>query len=99
VWAKQVEELTTTDMGRAIVGAFNRYQQEPLMRLAGMGRDLGINPQLAKWTDKVEEVFEWVNNSWFEVCHEDEGDYYSEPFHTLDEAIEYAEAEALKVGN
>ncbi len=45
---------------------------------------------LAKWTDKGEEVFEWVNNSWFEVAHEDEGDFFSEPFHTLDEAIEYA---------
>lgn len=45
---------------------------------------------LAEWTDKGEEVFSWINNSWFEVYDDKDSYFSSDPFHELDEAIEYA---------
>lgn len=55
--------------------------------------DFGIktDDQLAEWSAKGEEVFDWVNNSWFVVLHEEDTEWFSEPLHSLDEAIAYAE--------
>jgi hypothetical protein len=53
---------------------------------------------LAEWTDKGEEVFSWVNNSWFEVYDKNDPDFFSDPIHELDEAIEYANFLSEKFG-
>jgi hypothetical protein len=59
--------------------------------------DLGITTDaiLAEWNTKDEEVWSWVNNSWFEVWDAQDGtfaldEFYSEPIDTLDEAVAYA---------
>jgi len=36
------------------------------------------------------ESWEVVNNAWFEVVDKEDGDYFSDPFFTLSEAIEEA---------
>lgn len=46
---------------------------------------------LAEWTDKGDDVFAWINNSWFEVYDSNDPEFFSEPYHSLKEAIEYAE--------
>jgi hypothetical protein len=45
---------------------------------------------LAEWSNKGEEVFSWVNNSWFEVYDANDADYFSDPIHAFDEAVEFA---------
>ena len=55
--------------------------------------------ELALWTNKGEEVFTWVNNSWFEVLDTNEPDYYSEPYHSLDDAIGQAQVLQKEYGN
>ncbi len=45
---------------------------------------------LAKWSESDPELFDWVNNSWFEVYDEKDTNFFSEPFHTLGDAIDYA---------
>lgn len=45
---------------------------------------------LAKWTEADEELFCWVNNSWFEVMDLTEPNWTSEVFDTLDDAKNYA---------
>lgn len=60
--------------------------------------DLGITTDaiLAEWNKKDEEVWTWVNNSWFEVWDASDEEtlivqeFCSEPFDTLDEAVAYA---------
>jgi hypothetical protein len=64
-----------------------------VLRYTDRLEDFGItnDEQLAEWTAKGEEVFSWVNNSWFEVYHETDADFFSDPFHELDEAVAFAE--------
>lgn len=54
---------------------------------------------LAEWTDKGEEVFSWVNNSWFEVLDSNDPEYYSEPYHSLADAIGQAQVLQTEYGN
>jgi len=63
-------------------------------------RDFGITDDdtLAFWSAKDEEVFSWVNNSWFEVYDSVSKNWYSEPIHELNEAIEFATDLANKYG-
>ena len=45
---------------------------------------------------KVYELMDsgsFVNNSWYEVWSSEDSDYYSEPLHDLDTAIQYAKDE------
>lgn len=46
---------------------------------------------LAEYTKKGYEVFEWVNNSWFEIWDAQDSDYLGEVYHELDEAVERAQ--------
>jgi hypothetical protein len=54
--------------------------------------------QLAEWTDKGEEVFSWQNNSWFEVYTEKDPEFYSEPYHSLEDAIGQAQVLHAEAG-
>jgi hypothetical protein len=52
----------------------------------------GINTdsELEEWSRKDEEIFSWVNNSWFEVWTDKNTDFLSDSIHNLSEAIEFA---------
>ena len=54
--------------------------------------DFGVKDDsaLAEWSAKGDEVFSWVNNSWFEVYDSNDKSWYSEPIHEFDEAVEFA---------
>jgi hypothetical protein len=72
---------------------------EVVIRYTDDLEDLGItnDEELGKWSAK-EEMFEWVNNSWFEVYDSLDPEYYSEPIHSLDEAINFAKELSTKYG-
>lgn len=63
-----------------------------VIRYTDQLRDFGITDDaaLAVWSAKDEEVFSWVNNSWFEVYDANDSYYSSDPLHSLDEAVEFA---------
>ena len=63
-----------------------------VIRYTDQLRDFGITDDaaLAVWSAKGEEVFSWVNNSWFEVYDTNDSYYFSDPLHSLDEAVEFA---------
>lgn len=54
--------------------------------------DLGITTDsaLAEFTSKGEEIFDWVNNSWFELFDDSDEMNEGEIFHELDEAVNHA---------
>lgn len=70
---------------------------EHTIRYTGDLDELGISTdeQLEKMNTLGEELWSWVNNSWYEVWDAsveelEVEEYYSEPFYTLDEAVAYA---------
>jgi hypothetical protein len=52
----------------------------------------GINTdsELEEWSSKDEEIFSWVNNSWFEIWNDNDSEFYSDAIHDLSEAVEFA---------
>jgi hypothetical protein len=46
--------------------------------------------ELKKWTDRGNEFFIWVNNSWFEIYDTKDSEYSSHTIRELDEAVEFA---------
>ena len=73
---------------------------DTVIRYTDQLRDFGIEDDdaLAVWSAKGEEVFSWVNNSWFEVYDSKYKSWYSEPIHAFDEAVEFALSLSDKYG-
>jgi hypothetical protein len=63
--------------------------------------DFGITDDtaLAEWENKGEELFTWVNNSWYEVWDTKDTEYFSDPLFDLEQAIEYAKELLEAYGN
>jgi CRP-like cAMP-binding protein len=93
VWEEEGKPFYVICSGEMRIHAVTEDGHTEVIRYTNRLEEFGIktDAQLAEWTDKGEEVFSWVNNSWFEVLHEDDGEFFSEPYHTLDDAIGYAE--------
>lgn len=73
---------------------------DTVIRYTDQLRDFGIETDdaLAEWTAKGDEVFSWVHNSWFEVYDANQAEWYSEPIHEFDEAVEFALMLSKKFG-
>ena len=71
-----------------------------VIRYTDQLRDFGIEDDaaLAVWSAKDEEVFSWVNNSWFEVYDSKDAEWYSDPIHEFDEAVKFALSFSEKYG-
>lgn len=94
VWEREGNPFYVLRCGEMRIHARHKLTDDyEVIRYTDRLESFGIktDADLHKWSDKGEDYFDWVNNSWFEVVHEDEGDYSSEPLHSLDEAIEFAE--------
>lgn len=72
-----------------------------VIRYSDQLRDFGIDSDelLEEWGKKDEAQFAWVNNAWFEVWDSNDSDYYSEPYHSLDDAIGQAQVLQAEYGN
>ncbi len=66
-------------------------------QLEGIG--VKTDEDLEKFHALGEEMFTWVNNSWFEVMDSKDSEYYSEPYHSLDDAIGQAKVLQAEYGN
>jgi hypothetical protein len=80
--------------GEMRIHARTTLDEEPtVIRYSDQLERFGVktDADLQAWTDKGDEYFTWVNNAWFEVWDAENPDYYSEPIHELDLAIENAQ--------
>ncbi len=78
----------------------NEHRIYSTKTLDSLGFD--TDSKIAKMSDKGEEIWEWVNNNWFEVYSDTDLDFCSEPIDTIDSAIDYAlrlDKEAVKSGS
>lgn len=91
VWSREDNPFSVHREGEMRIHAMERGH-EVVIRYTDRLEEFGItnDKELGEWSAK-EELFDWVNNSWFVVLHETDTEWYSEPFHELDVAIEFAE--------
>lgn len=92
VWEEEGCEYYVVRAGEMRIHAVSESGDEVVIRYTDQLEDFGIknDQQLSEWSDKGEEVFSWVNNSWFEIYTEKDPDFFSEPLHDLEEAIAQA---------
>ena len=78
--------------GEMRIHATEKSGERIVIRYTDQLESFGIksDADLAEWSKSDPELFEWINNSWFEVYDEKDVDFFSEPFHTLGDAVEYA---------
>lgn len=92
VWEEEGCDYYVVRAGEMRIHAVEESGSEVVIRYTDRLKEFGIktDQQLAEWTDKGEEVFSWVNNSWFEVYTEKDPEFFSDPLHDLQEAIAFA---------
>ena len=93
VWSAEGNPFYVVRNGEMRIHAEDDEGAEYVLRYTDRLMEFGIknDEQLAEWSAKPIEKFDWVNNAWFEVWTNKDPDYYSEPFHDLLEAKKYAE--------
>lgn len=94
VWSKEGNPFYVVRAGEMRIHATSESGEEVVIRYTDQLEDFGIKDDkaLAEWSAKGEEVFSWVNNSWFEIYTDEDREFYSEPYHELDDAIAQCEA-------
>jgi hypothetical protein len=102
VWEKDDNRFYVIRNGEMRIHARREDEFEPtVIRYTDQLESFGIttDEELSKWTDKDDEFFHWANNAWFEVCDSKDPDYFSEPYHSLNDAIGQAEVLLSEYGN
>ncbi len=97
VWSSEDNPFAVYREGEMRIHAVNKNGHDEVIRYTDKLEEFGIktDKELSDWSGKGEEVFSWVNNSWFVVLHDTDTEWFSEPFHELDVAIEVAEKAKL----
>lgn len=93
VWKMpNTERFYVVRAGEMRIHATEASGERIVIRYTDQLEDFGIktDADLAKWSESDPELFDWVNNSWFEVYDDKDENFPSEPFHTLGDAINYA---------
>jgi hypothetical protein len=64
-------------------------ENQQVIRYTDQLEAIGVktDDDLEKFTALGDEMFTWVNNSWFEVLSDQDPDFYSEPYHSIEDAI------------
>ena len=92
VWEEESFTYYVVRNGEMRIHATNGDGSIEVIRYTDGLKEFGIttDQQLGEWTDKGEDIFSWVNNSWFEVHTEKDLDFYSDSYHSLEQAISHA---------
>jgi len=92
VWYERDNPFYVVRNGELRIHATAKDGSRAVIRYTDQLEDFGIttDTQLAEWSAKGEEVFEWVHNPWFEVYSENDLGFFSDPIHEIDEAIKQA---------
>ena len=67
-------------------------ENQQVIRYTDQLESIGVktDEDLQRFTELGDEMFTWVNNSWFEIWNSNDTEYYSEPLHEVNEAIKQA---------
>lgn len=92
VWEHGDKRFYVVRNGEMRIHATDSHGDRVVLRYTDAVESFGIknDEDLAKWSNSDPELFDWVNNSWFEVYDEKDTDFFSDPFHELGEAVNYA---------
>lgn len=92
VWQSPENDFYVVRAGEMRIHYSPDAETKTTIRYTDQLNTIGIynDKDLERFTALGDDVFTWVNNSWFEVRHKEDGDWFSDPFHTLQEAIDHA---------
>jgi len=92
VWEREEYEFYVVRNGDMRIHYKPDAETQIVIRYTYQLNELGIktDDDLGKFLELGDEVFEFIENSWFEVWHKEDSDYYTDAIHTIDEAIELA---------
>jgi CRP-like cAMP-binding protein len=92
VWEHDDKRFYVVRNGEMRIHATDSHGDRVVIRYTDQLEDFGIknDADLARWSKSDPELFDWVNNSWFEVYDESDPDFFSDPIHELGEAVNYA---------
>jgi hypothetical protein len=98
VWEEEGCDFYVVRNGEMRIHYSPDLESVTVIRYTDQLEDVGVknDEDLEKFTALGEEMFSWVNNSWFEVYTEKDPDYFTEPLHDLEEAIEMAKTLKLE---
>ena len=101
VWSEPNNPFYVVRAGEMRIHATSEDGEEVVIRYTDQLEDFGItnDEELKEWSDKGEDVFSWVNNSWYEIYTDKDPDFFSEPLHELDEAIGQAKVFLVEYPN
>jgi hypothetical protein len=103
VWEEESNRFFVVRNGEMRIHAKKNADDEhtEVIRYTDALVDFGITDDtaLAEWDKKGEEVFCWVNNSWYEVWDTKDTEYFSDPLFDLEEAVGYAKELLEAYGN
>jgi hypothetical protein len=98
VWEEEGYDFYVVRAGEMRIHYSPDLESHTVIRYTDQLEEIGVrnDEDLEKFTALGEEMFSWVNNSWFEVYTEKDPDYFTEPLHDLEEAIEVAKTLKLE---
>ena len=98
VWKRDEYEFYVVRNGEMRIHYKPDAETEMVIRYTDQLKEIGVktDEDLSTFLGLGDEVFEFIENSWFEVWHKEDGDYYTDAIHTLDEAIELAKTLKLE---
>jgi hypothetical protein len=98
VWEEEGCDFYVVRAGEMRIHYSPDLESVTVIRYTDQLEEIGVHSDedLEKFSALGEEMFSWVNNSWFEVYTEKDPDYFTEPLHDLEEAIEMAKTLKLE---
>ena len=101
VWEEEGNRFFVVRNGEMRIHYSPDLESQIVIRYTDQLEEIGVktDADLEKFTALGDEMFTWVNNSWFEVWDTKDTNYFSEPLFDLNEAIEYAKELLEAYGN
>ena len=92
VWEDSDNPFFVVRNGEMRIHYSPELDSEIVIRYTDQLEAIGVSTDedLERFNQLGDEMFTWVNNSWYEVWSDSDPDYFSEPLHELDLAIETA---------
>ena len=92
VWQEDGNPFFVVRNGEMRIHYSPDLENQQVIRYTDQLESIGVktDKDLQRFTELGDEMFTWVNNSWFEVWNSNDTEYYSEPLHEVNEAIEHA---------
>ena len=101
VWLEEQSDFYVVRNGDMRIHYKPDTETEIVIRYTDELEEIGVrtDKDLNRFIALGDGNFDFIENSWFEIWHKEDSDFYSDPIHTLDEAIKKAKELQLEEQN